>query len=345
MRSTGIITPAEARRRIAATLASVARLERHEPSGMFYSWYDPAAGLPARGFWVDPPGGQCTITGDYRGDVPDVLYTCHHYGTLNTEPRIASYLGIALGRVPATPYFRMSRTFPPTCDWGWQEQQPAGPAVAAPRGLHQRGRDPPRLVPGPALRPPGRPGQPGQAPPRLRRLRRGRLLRRRQRRHPSGRASRVADLAAGILRDMGTALVIMLMLFGVFVGIPLWMAWLSATGRFARVEWVMGVEPWHRQSSRWAWVWPLAGAAMYAVMGVVLLAQGHRLLGVMNLVTGGFWGLQLPVMVWIKRRQAASRSPPRWLDAMVLVTSSGHCGVWSGSSRRGHDRGERWHRS
>jgi Protein of unknown function (DUF3131) len=33
-RDTGVISPAEARRRIAATLASVARLERHEPSGM-----------------------------------------------------------------------------------------------------------------------------------------------------------------------------------------------------------------------------------------------------------------------------------------------------------------------
>ena len=55
-----------------------------------------------------------------------MLYTCHHYGSLNTEPRIASYLGIAFGQVPATHYFRMARTFPPTCDWGWQEQQPAG---------------------------------------------------------------------------------------------------------------------------------------------------------------------------------------------------------------------------
>jgi Putative glucoamylase/Protein of unknown function (DUF3131) len=185
-RDTGVITPAEARQRIAATLATVARLERHAPSGMFYNWYDPAsgaklttwpvdgspvypflssvdngwmaaallmvsnavpqlrdearallapmdfgyyydpaAGLLRGGFWVDPPGGQCTIAGNYRGG-PDVLYTCHHYGALNTEPRIASYLGIALGQIPATHYFRMWRTFPPTCDWGWQEQQPSG---------------------------------------------------------------------------------------------------------------------------------------------------------------------------------------------------------------------------
>jgi Protein of unknown function (DUF3131) len=186
-RDVGLISPAEARQRIAATLASVARLERHQPSGMFYNWYDPAsgaklttwpvdgspvypflssvdngwmaaalvmvakavpelrararallapmdfgyyydpaAGLLRGGFWVDPPGSQCTVAGNYRGDSPDVLYTCHHYGSLNTEPRIASYLGITLGQVPASHYFKMARTFPPTCDWGWQEQQPEG---------------------------------------------------------------------------------------------------------------------------------------------------------------------------------------------------------------------------
>jgi hypothetical protein len=187
-RDAGIISPSEARKRIAATLASVARLERHQPSGMFYNWYDPAtgtklttwpvngnpvypflssvdngwmaaallmvsnavpqlrgqardllapmdfgsyydpaAGLLRGGFWVDPPGSECTIPGNYRDPTgPLVLYTCHHYGSLNTEPRIASYLGIAFGQVPASHYFRMARTFPPTCDWGWQEQQPAG---------------------------------------------------------------------------------------------------------------------------------------------------------------------------------------------------------------------------
>jgi hypothetical protein len=187
-RDADIVSPGEARQRIAATLASVARLERHGPSGMFYNWYDPAsgtklttwpvdgnpvypflssvdngwmaaallmvsnavpelrgqardllapmdfgayydpaAGLLRGGFWVDPPGSQCTIPGNYRDPAgPPVLYTCHHYGSLNTEPRIASYLGIAFGQVPASHYFKMARTFPPTCDWGWQEQQPAG---------------------------------------------------------------------------------------------------------------------------------------------------------------------------------------------------------------------------
>lgn len=186
-RDLGVITPAEAHRRIATTLGTLAGLERHQPSGMFYNWYDPvsgaklttwpvggspvypflssvdngwmaaglvmvanavpqlrrrasallepmdfgyyhdpAAGLLRGGFWVDPPApGTCTIAGNYRGGA-DVRYTCHHYGSLNTEPRIASYLGIAFGQVPASHYFKMWRTFPPTCDWGWQEQQPAG---------------------------------------------------------------------------------------------------------------------------------------------------------------------------------------------------------------------------
>jgi hypothetical protein len=180
-RDLGIVRSSEAHARIGRALDALAGLERHEPSGMFYNWYDPttgaklttwpvdgspvypflstvdngwlaaallmvrnavpplarraaellapmdfgayydpAAGLLRGGFWVDPPGTTCTFPD--RG----VLYTCHHYGALNTEPRIASYLGIAFGQVPATHYFKMWRTFPDTCDWGWQEQQPEG---------------------------------------------------------------------------------------------------------------------------------------------------------------------------------------------------------------------------
>ena len=53
-------------------------------------------------------------------------YTCHHYGSLNTEPRIASYIAIAKDGVPATHYFKMWRTFPNSCDWSWQEMNPEG---------------------------------------------------------------------------------------------------------------------------------------------------------------------------------------------------------------------------
>ena len=85
----------------------------------FGFYYDPTAGLLRGGAWVDQPPGCSVPAGD-------VYFTCHHYGSLNTEPRIASYIGIARGQIPATHYFKMWRTFPDTCDWGWQEMKPAG---------------------------------------------------------------------------------------------------------------------------------------------------------------------------------------------------------------------------
>lgn len=179
-RELGIIKPSEARNRIAVTLTTLARLEKHERSGQYYNWYDPDTGskltawpvdgsrvylflssvdngwLAASlmmvknsvpqlrdeadailepmdfGFYYDPNVGQ--LRGGAWTEPPpgcsvpsgDVWYTCHHYGALNTEPRIASYIGIARGQIPATHYFKLFRTFPDTCDWGWQEQKPSG---------------------------------------------------------------------------------------------------------------------------------------------------------------------------------------------------------------------------
>lgn len=181
-----IITPREARARIQRTLRTLAGMERHEASGMYYNWYDPAtgekltvwpvdggtvypflssvdngwlaaalimvrntvpqlrdeanaiyadmdfgfyydpaAGLIRGGFWDEPPPG-CSVKDNYRDRGADVYYTCHHYGALNTEPRIASYIGIAEGDIPATHYYKMWRTFPETCDWSWQEMRPEG---------------------------------------------------------------------------------------------------------------------------------------------------------------------------------------------------------------------------
>jgi hypothetical protein len=181
-----IITPDEARDRIAQTLDTLEDMERHTASGQYYNWYnpqtgekltvwppsgdpvypflssvdngwlatalimvtntvpqlrdqaqaivsemdfgfyyDPAAGLLRGGFWPARPPG-CSIEGNYRNRGPNVFYTCHHYGALNTEPRIASYLAIAKDGVPATHYFKMWRTFPETCDWSWAEMDPDG---------------------------------------------------------------------------------------------------------------------------------------------------------------------------------------------------------------------------
>lgn len=78
------------------------------------------------GFWDEDPLDPAAVLDNYRDRGPDVWYTGHHYGTLNTEPRIASYLGIAWGQIPPEHYFKMFRTFPDTCDWGWPETKPLG---------------------------------------------------------------------------------------------------------------------------------------------------------------------------------------------------------------------------
>jgi hypothetical protein len=190
-RDAGFITRAEAARRLRTTLDTLARLDRHAGSGMFYNWYHPQTGeklliwpengsvvkpflssvdngwlatgllLAGRaeprlaaaadrirrdmdfGFYYDAaenaPGGQirggfwdadpqdpAAVVGNYRGRGPDVWYTGHHYGAFNTEPRMASYLGIAAGQIPPVHYFGTYRTFPDTCDWSWTETRPVG---------------------------------------------------------------------------------------------------------------------------------------------------------------------------------------------------------------------------
>ena len=186
-RDVGLISAGEARQRMSTTLSTVADLEKHEPSGMFYNWYDPADGTkltrfpgsgdpikpfmssvdngwlatalllvsraePALadeadairdemnfgcfynpevnqlrgGFWDQDPQNPVLPKGDYC-DMGEVWYTGHHYGAFNTEPRIASYLGIAEGQIPRKHYFGGYRTFPDaSCDWAWTETKPVG---------------------------------------------------------------------------------------------------------------------------------------------------------------------------------------------------------------------------
>lgn len=191
-RDLGIIDKKQARERLGTTLETLASMERHEPSGMFYNWYSPSDGsklttwpdsgdvvypflstvdngwlaaalrvvakaeptlkheanelydsmdftwfhdLGARpgvslnrgGFWVEPPGDGCTVPGNYAGEGADVYYTCHWYDTTVSEARIATYIGIANGQIPATAYYGTYRTMPDqACDFGWQEQKPTG---------------------------------------------------------------------------------------------------------------------------------------------------------------------------------------------------------------------------
>ncbi|TPW71704.1 glucoamylase family protein [Schumannella sp. 10F1B-5-1] len=108
-------------------------------ASMDFSWFhdkaaaaskpgiDPSLGLNRGGFWVDPPGDGCTVPGDYTGSGETVYYTCHWYDTTVSEARIATYVGIANGQIPANDYYGTYRTMPDQgCDFGWQEQKPTG---------------------------------------------------------------------------------------------------------------------------------------------------------------------------------------------------------------------------
>lgn len=93
---------------------------------------DENVGLLRGGFYeVDPnpdaPPEPCTsVKGNYTGVGPDVYYTCNHYDITVTEPRLATYLGIANGQIPRKAYFGTNRTFPVgTCDYAF-EQKPQG---------------------------------------------------------------------------------------------------------------------------------------------------------------------------------------------------------------------------
>src|SRR5665811_1524783 len=188
-RELGIISAGECLTRLTQTLTTLKSMKHHEPSGMFYNWYDEATGdvvtvwpengstvypflssvdngwfaaslmvirnaepavaglansllskmnfgmyydkdarpgiggLLRGGFWDAPPAGGY-VPGNYLHKGPDVFYTANHYDIHVTEPRIASYIGIAHGQIPPAHYFATMRTFPD--NWDWQEMKPVG---------------------------------------------------------------------------------------------------------------------------------------------------------------------------------------------------------------------------
>lgn len=110
---------------------SLARKADRIREGMdFGCFYNPLENAPAGqirgGFWDEDPLESAAVKGNYCGGA-DVWFTGHHYGAFNTEPRIASYLGIAAGQIPARHYFGTYRTFPnENCDWAWTETKAVG---------------------------------------------------------------------------------------------------------------------------------------------------------------------------------------------------------------------------
>ena len=92
--------------------------------GCYYNEAEGQAARSAAASGTRTPATRSAVKGDYCGMGQDVWYTGHHYGAFNTEPRIASYLGIAAGQIPRKHYFGTFRTFPgDTCDWSWTEAQ------------------------------------------------------------------------------------------------------------------------------------------------------------------------------------------------------------------------------
>ena len=86
--------------------------------GFFYDPHDPSdpikhPGLLHLGYWTDDRS--------FAGS----------YGMVNTEPRIASYIGIARGQLPPEHYFRIGR-----CRQSWRGPQQPGPQETRPhRGV------------------------------------------------------------------------------------------------------------------------------------------------------------------------------------------------------------------
>ncbi|MEA2606877.1 MAG: hypothetical protein QOI00_1634 [Chloroflexota bacterium] len=74
------------------------------------------------GFFYRPAANQIAFF--YRPS--DGHFECC-YNTIVSESRIASYIGIATGTIPAKEYFGAVRSFPASCDWSWVETNPVGP--------------------------------------------------------------------------------------------------------------------------------------------------------------------------------------------------------------------------
>ncbi len=168
-RELGIVDRREAVARLSRTIASLERMERHEPSGQFFNWYDHRTGAKLT-TW--PPSGQpltpilSSVDNGWLAvglrlverEVPELsrragaIYDSMNFGfyyrpgrnqilfhyvpstgaeaccydTIVSESRIASYIGIAKGEIPARHYFGALRSFPETCDGAWVETKPLG---------------------------------------------------------------------------------------------------------------------------------------------------------------------------------------------------------------------------
>ena len=83
-RDLGIISAAECRQRLTQTLTTMSRLKHHEPSGMFYNWYDEATGDVIT-LW--PADGSTTYP--FLSSVDNGWFAASLMVVRNGEPRVA----------------------------------------------------------------------------------------------------------------------------------------------------------------------------------------------------------------------------------------------------------------
>jgi hypothetical protein len=95
--------------------------------GFFYDPYD------AR----DPVAHPGLLRGGYWPD--DETFAGYHYGALNTEPRIASYIGIARGELPPEHYYRMFRASQATAEINEKDAHKYKGILVNPETLSYRG--------------------------------------------------------------------------------------------------------------------------------------------------------------------------------------------------------------
>jgi hypothetical protein len=127
---------------------------------------------------------------------------------------------------------------------------------------------------------------------------------------------------------MGTGLVVVLVVTGLFLLLPLWFAWLSMDSRrWQRVERILGREPPDKEPPRWLW-WVWAGfCAGYLVSGVLRVVSGHeRFLGIAWLVQGVGFGV-LGGVAYLRWRRERQRADPGAAGAQVEREPQGRSGA------------------
>jgi Protein of unknown function (DUF3131)/Putative glucoamylase/RTX calcium-binding nonapeptide repeat (4 copies) len=149
----GLIGRAELHQRLDRTLTTLESMERHEPSGQFYNWYDHTTGAKLTddtpilssvdNAWLAVGlrivrntvpqlarrAGALYDSMDFgfyydtaRNQilfhyVPDTGERVCCYDTIVSESRIAYYVGIEKGELPRSVYYGPVRTFPDSCDF------------------------------------------------------------------------------------------------------------------------------------------------------------------------------------------------------------------------------------